>query len=70
MTVDDYEYKWIVIDRDNQWAAGEGHQSHNFVQAVHSAKKEVLMLHIQMMHLNCGTCCTSMTYRIQKQELV
>lgn len=38
-TYKDFEYSWIVIDRDKQWTHGSGHEKDDFNQALKDATK-------------------------------
>lgn len=39
-TYNDFDHSWIVIDRDNQWQAGNGHEEEDFNQALSEAEEK------------------------------
>jgi len=47
----DYEYKWIVIDRDNEYKGG-GHTKENFNEALLNAKNRRKDLHVNVAYSN------------------
>jgi len=52
ITYKDYEYRWIVIDRDRYYNGGGGHTKEGFKSAITSANKKRKDLHIDVAYSN------------------
>jgi len=51
-TYKDFEYKWIVIDRDKERVNGGGHSPQDFNSAIQSAKRKVSNLNVDVAYSN------------------
>jgi hypothetical protein len=52
LTYKDFEYKWIVIDRDNQRVNSGGHTAQNFNNAIKNAESKRKDIHVDVAYSN------------------